>query len=85
MQYTTAIIIDAKNPFKLLSIWNCGRKYAIPNNIPKFITRLNNPNVNKFIGNVSNLTIGFMKILIIVIIAAISIANQKLSTFKPGK
>lgn len=57
----------------------------MPYNIAKLITRLNNPKVNRFIGNVNNLTTGLMKILISVITAAISIANQKLSTFNPGK
>lgn len=57
----------------------------MPYNIAKLITRLNNPKVNRFIGNVNNLTTGLMKILISVITAAISIANQKLSTFNLGK
>ncbi len=57
----------------------------MPYNIAKLITRLNNPKVNRFIGKVNNLTTGLMKIFISVITAAISIANQKLSTFNPGK
>ena len=57
----------------------------MPKSIAKLITRLNNPKVNRFIGKVNNLTTGLMKILISVITAAISMANQKLSTFNPGK
>lgn len=80
-----AIIIDAKNVLSKLSIWNCGIKNDMPYSIPKFITRLNRPKVNKFIGNVRSLMIGFINIFIMVRAAATSIANQKLSTFIPGK
>ena len=83
--YAAAIINDAIKPLKRLSIVYCGMKYAIAYKIPKFITRLNNPKVTKLIGKVIILIIGLINMLIIVSIAAISMAYQKLSTLIPGR
>ena len=53
--------------------------------VPKFIAKLNKPNVKKLIGNANNLIIGLITTLTIVKIAAISMAYAKFSTLIPGR
>ena len=53
--------------------------------MPKFITRLNKPHVNKLIGKANIFMIGLIKMLTSVNIAAINIANSKPSTLIPGR
>ena len=63
----------------------CGMKYETPHKIPKFIAKLNKPNVKKLIGNANNLIMGLINTLTIVKIAAISMAYAKFSTLIPGR
>ena len=85
MQYVIAIIIDAKKALKGSVRVYCGIKYETPYNIPKFIAKLNIPNVKMLIGSAINLIIGLINMFTIVKLAAISMAYAKFSTLIPGR